>query len=86
MRCLNLYDKTKKKIMKNASNFQTFLIFFLVLVVLFWVMPDTKIETIGSFFEKILYPIGLPLSIVLIGRAGSKKVKKFMKSKKDKSP
>jgi hypothetical protein len=49
-------------------------------------MPDTKVETIGGFFEKILYPIGLPLSIVLIGSAGGKKLKKFMNSKKDKYP
>jgi len=72
--------------MKNVSNFQTLLIFLLVLIILFWLMPDTKIETIGDFFGKILYPIGLPFSILLTTIFSGKKLKKYLKSKKGKSP
>lgn len=68
--------------MKNVSNFQTLLIFLLVLVVLFWVMPDTKIITIGDFFSKILNPIAISISVIF----GSKKLKKYFKSKNGKSP
>ena len=49
------------------------LIFFVVLVVLFWMMPDTKVETIGDFFEKIIKPVGIPLSVVLGTKYGLQK-------------
>ena len=68
--------------MKNISDFQTFLIFFLVLVALLSLLPDTKINTIGDFFEKVFYPIGISISLAF----GSKKLKKYLKSKKGKSP
>lgn len=55
--------------------------FLLVLVVLFWMMPDTKVGTIGDFFEKIIKPIGIPLSIALGLRSGILKYKEF--SRKD---
>ena len=41
------------------------LMFFLILVVLFWMMPDSKINTIGGFFEKIS-----PISYALFGATG----------------
>ena len=41
------------------------LVFLLVLVVLFCIVPDSKVETIGDFFEKIIKPIGIPLSITI---------------------
>ncbi|MCK8479041.1 hypothetical protein [Psychroserpens algicola] len=53
------------------------LTFFLVLVVLFWMMPDTKIEIIGDFFQKIIKPIGIPLSITLGIRFGILKYKEL---------
>ena len=33
------------------------LVFLLVLVVLFCIVPDSKVEIIGDFFEKIIKPI-----------------------------
>ncbi|WP_299223852.1 hypothetical protein [uncultured Psychroserpens sp.] len=53
------------------------LIFFLVLVAFFWMMPDTKVETIGDFFQKIIKPIGWPLSIAIGIRLGLLKYKEF---------
>ena len=46
---------------------------FIVLVLIFWMMPDTKVDTIGDFFEKLIKPIGLPLSIILGARYGFQK-------------
>lgn len=57
------------------------LTFLLVLVALFWMMPYTKVVTIGDFFEKIIKPIGLPLSIALGLRYGILKCKEI--SRKD---
>ncbi len=47
------------------KNIITILTFFVVLVVLFWVMPNQKVEIIGDFFEKILKPISIPLSAIV---------------------
>ena len=55
------------------------LIFLVVLVVLFWMMPNQKIEIIGDFFEKILKPISIPLSgIIGVTFFG---IKKYMQPK-----
>jgi len=53
------------------------LIFLLVLVVLFCIVPDSKVEIIGDFFEKIIKPIGIPLSITLGLRFGMLKYKQI---------
>jgi uncharacterized protein YggT (Ycf19 family) len=55
-------------ILKNRPN--QFFVFILILVVLFWMMPSNKIETIGDFFYKIIAPLSLPLSILLISQMG----------------
>ena len=34
-------------------------------MVLFCIVPDSKVEIIGDFFEKIIKPIGIPLSITI---------------------
>ena len=47
---------------KNTIAILTFLV---VLVVLFWAMPNQKVEIIGNFFEKILKPISIPLSVIV---------------------
>ncbi|MDG5490583.1 hypothetical protein [Psychroserpens sp. SPM9] len=73
-------------IMKNVSNFKASLIFVFALVVVFCFVPITRVEVIGDFFEKILYPISFPLSMILAGFFGGKKLKKYLKSKKGKSP
>ena len=51
------------------------LIFFVVLVVLFWLMPDQKVGIIGTFFEKIIKPISIPLSSIIAVRFGIIKYK-----------
>ncbi|MBD0833731.1 hypothetical protein [Aestuariibaculum sediminum] len=68
--------------MKRLTNFMSLLIFLLVLVVLFWMMPNNKIETIGVFFEKIMTPLALAVSAGL----GLKEIKRNYYGKKDKSP
>jgi len=44
------------------------LIFLLILVVLLWIMPIQKVESIGDFFYKIISPIGLPTGVFLGAR------------------
>ena len=44
------------------------LIFLVVLVVLFWVMPNQKIILIGDFFEKILQTVGVPVWLMILGK------------------
>lgn len=39
------------------KNVITLLVFILIVIVLFWMMSNSKIETIESFVEKIIYPI-----------------------------
>lgn len=53
---------------------------------MFWVMPNTKIETIGDFFEKVVTPVAVPFSILISAGLGIKKYKNMKKSKKGKSP
>lgn len=72
--------------MKCITNLLLVLIFLLVLVVLFWMMPDTKIETIGDFFNKVTVPIAIPLSTAIITRLGIVEFKKYKHNKNDKSP
>jgi hypothetical protein len=33
------------------------LVFILIVFIIFWIMPDTKIEAIGKFLEKIIIPL-----------------------------
>lgn len=47
------------------KNIISVLIFIIVLVVLFWFMPNNKIETIGDFFEKVANPLAIPLSTMI---------------------
>ncbi len=63
------------------SNFKSFLIFIVVLVVLLWLMPMIKVDAIGDFFEKLIKPLGVPLSIAIGLRFGLLKYKEF--SRKD---
>lgn len=57
------------------NNLLLILTFFVVLVVLFWIMPNPKIETIGDFFSKVVTPISIFLGI----QFGLKKTKRFKK-------
>ena len=52
------------------KNLLLILIFLLVLVGCFWAMPDMKVETIGDFFEKIITPVAIPLSVALSVQLG----------------
>ena len=52
------------------KNLLIILAFLLVLVVLFWMMPNIKIETIGNFFEKIIKHVAIPLSALIAVRYG----------------
>lgn len=55
------------------KNLLAILIFLLVLVGCFWAMPDIKVETIGNFFEKIITPVAIPLSVALSVQLGFNK-------------
>lgn len=72
--------------MKQVTNFTNLLIFLLVLVVLFWVMPNEKIESIGDFFEKIIKPLSIPLSITFGALIGKDKFLEIYNNIKDKYP
>ncbi|MFD2823635.1 hypothetical protein ACFS5M_08140 [Lacinutrix iliipiscaria] len=69
--------------MKKVSDFQMFLIFLLILVVVFCFVPIPRIEAIGDFFKKIITPLAIPLSVIISAGLG---LKKYMKIKKGKSP
>ena len=71
--------------MKQMTNFTNLLIFLLVLVVLFWIMPNEKIESIGDFFEKIIKPLSIPLSIIIGALIGKDKLLEVYQNIKDKS-
>lgn len=60
------------------KNLKGVLIFLLVLVVIFWFMPDTKIETIGDFFKKLVTPICAALGTA----TAIKKLGKIIKRKR----
>lgn len=59
------------------------LIFFLVLVVLFWTMPDEKVDSIGDFFSKLINPLSTPLSCIIVGGTGIYKGLQWHKKKKE---
>lgn len=52
----------------NKTKMKPVLIFLVVLVVLFWVMPNQKIILIGDFFEKILQTVGVPVWLMILGK------------------
>jgi uncharacterized protein YggT (Ycf19 family) len=62
------------------------LIFLLVVVGLFCIVPNHKVETIGDFFEKIVKPLSWPLSAIILGWLGFDKYKKLRQNKKEESP
>lgn len=66
------------------KNLLVTLIFLLVLVALLWIMPNIKVEAIGDFFEKIITPVALPLSLVIAGGLGLVKYHKWRAKKKSK--
>lgn len=78
-------NKLKNTIMKRTTNFTNLLIFLLVLVVLFWIMPNEKIESIGDFFEKIVQPLSIPLAIAISAFLGKDKILEVYQNIKDKS-
>ncbi|MDC9722505.1 MAG: hypothetical protein PSN34_06990 [Urechidicola sp.] len=53
------------------------LTFFVVLVVLLWLMPNQKVESIGDFFEKIIKPLSYPLSAIILINLGLSKYKHY---------
>jgi hypothetical protein len=57
------------------------LIFVLVLVVMFWIMPSGKIEDIGDFFEKIITPVSVPLALYVAWRLGLTKYRQIKNGK-----
>ena len=65
------------------KNLITVFIFILFFFILLWIMPSGKVENIGDFFEKIITPIAVPLSIYLGGKLGLSKYKELT-SKNDK--
>ncbi|EKF54951.1 hypothetical protein I215_09531 [Galbibacter marinus] len=71
--------------MKRTTNFTNLLMFLLVLVVLFWIMPNEKVESIGGFFEKIIEPMSIPLSITIGALIGKDKFLEIYRNIKDKS-
>jgi hypothetical protein len=63
------------------KNLLAILIFVLVLVGFFWAMPDGKTEDIGDFFEKIITPIAIPLSVLIGVRLGIVRYKEIRDKK-----
>ena len=59
------------------------LIFVLVILGMLWLMPDTKIENIGDFLEKIVTPLSVPLSGIILYRLGILKYREITKKKGD---
>lgn len=47
------------------KNLLAVLIFLLILVGCFSIMPNMKIEIIGDFFEKVIKPVAIPLSVAI---------------------
>jgi len=47
------------------KNLLAVLIFLLALVVYLSILPTMKVETIGDFFEKIITPVAIPLSVAI---------------------
>lgn len=56
-----------------SKNIIVVLTFLVVLVVLLWLMPNQKVESIGDFFEKIVKPLAYPLSAIILVRFGISK-------------
>lgn len=54
------------------------LTFLIVLIIIFWMMPNQKITAIGDFFAKIL----MPISIFIGGLSRIKKIRKILKNDK----
>ena len=71
-------------ILKMNKNLMLVLIFFLVLVGLFWLMPNKKIDIIGDFFKKIITPLAVPTSLVIGISLGIVNYKKIIKNQKNK--
>lgn len=65
------------------NNIMMILIFLLVLIVLFWLMPNKKIETIGDFMSKIVDPLATPLAFIIASILGVGRLKNFVTRKKD---
>lgn len=57
------------------KNLTQILIFGGVLMILFWMMPNPKIDTIGTFFERLILPVSIVLSGKLILTKKSNKPK-----------
>jgi uncharacterized protein YggT (Ycf19 family) len=63
---------------KNLS--QSF-IFVLLFFGMLWLMPDMKVENIGDFLEKIVTPLSVPLSAIILYRLGILKYREIKKKK-----
>lgn len=59
------------------KNLLTTFIFILVLMGILAILPVTKTEGIGDFFEKIITPISYPLSAFILWRTGIVHYKNF---------
>ncbi|KAA2216562.1 hypothetical protein [Maribacter flavus] len=55
------------------KNLLGILIFSLALVIYLSILPIEKVETIGDFFEKIITPVAIPISLVIGGKLGLSK-------------
>lgn len=63
------------------KNLLLVLIFVLIIFGMLWLMPDMKVENIGDFFAKIVTPLSVPLSGIILYRLGILKYKEITKEK-----
>jgi hypothetical protein len=62
------------------KNLIVVLVFVLIVLIFFWKMPDTKIDTIGNLLDKIITPICCTLSAIF-GVSGG--IKEYLKHKEN---
>ncbi len=63
--------------MKNISNFKYAGIVILIIIIILCFVPNTKVDAIGDFFEKVLTPLVYPLSLIIATLISTKYIKKI---------
>ncbi len=55
---------------KKTPDYYPYLIFLIIIFIMLWLMPSHKIESIGDFFEKLIVPLSIPLSLIIFRLIG----------------
>lgn len=56
-------------------------IFVIVFFIMLGIMPNEKLEIIGDFLEKIVTPLAVPLSVIILYGLGILKYREIKKKK-----